>query len=357
MSHPMTDLQHLAVRTSYSPRPIVTLHRASTMTTVVLPLMDGTLTISDTSTDRTTFSASLPMSWAPLSWTDPLVPADTYLTIEYDVGVDDPIRVGLVWLDQVQVRRPEGRVSITASTRSKRVSQAGFAPGDRFYTGTCTAVVQRIVNEALGITVPCTVQSGLPVINVDPTEAWTGDPWNAVEQLMDRIGGEAFFDEYDELILRPTPRFDPVPVFELKTGEDGNIIDYTINFERAANRQAVIFNDPTGSQADIVGIASATGNAAWDGPYGRYRREESRSGKVTQAQANAAAATLLTRTGGALRSVDLTIAPTPFLDAGDCVSVQFANEQTETHWIRTVNFPLTPGNAETLVTASLPWDG
>lgn len=324
---------------------------------VPLELRGGDLVSSADSYDRTTCRLELPITYAPTGWGSLLTPDDARLRVTYGVGVGDPAaELARLWVERVSVTRPEGIVTVEAGTLAARISQAGFPSADRRYSGLTTDVVPRIAHDALGWTPPSRVEgsltSGGPTVTT--AQVFSGDPWQAIESLLDAAGGEAYFDGED-LVMRPQPVTKATADWSFAVGDGGTVTGYESTLERAPNVVRLAVQDPAGTAADVVGTATATGGADPTGPYGYFRTDETRTGRMSQAQANDAARQWLERVGGFARPVTLTCVPHPGVMVGDTVAVTYANGATERCRVITVRFPLTPGDAMTLETKALPW--
>lgn len=351
MAHVLTAAQQAAIASSFSPDPQVWATNLATGETVQLPMIDGTVVLDGGSTERVTLTGTVAGEMAPTAWSSLLIPDDCRLTVMFGLGIDPDVKVATAWLDRVAVRRPEHTVTIEAYSRATRVSQAGFPKGGT-YTGNSAQAAEKVVEAALGKQVTV-VNQGVTGPTVSDQDLFTGDPWEAVEALMDSAGAEAFFDIEDRLVMRPVPRADPPVKWTLATGEGGTIIDYEVSLTRAPNVVRMRFS--ADGQADVYATATATGNAAPTGPYGYYRTDIDRDGKVTQAQANTAATEYLTRAGGLMRTITLTAVPHPGIEVGDAIGITFVNGATEVHRVTRVELPLTMGEPMRVETRSLPW--
>jgi hypothetical protein len=353
MAHTLTPTQVEALASSFNPQPILRV-RHGAGTDVDLPVIDGSLTLDGGSQERVTLTATVPIEFAPDEWSDLLIPDDAVARVYFGLGVGPEVKVGTVWLDECRIRRPEGTVTLTGFSRATRVSQAGFPFGDRRYTGTCVEVAQKIVADALGVSVPVQVIGGLTGPQVSAEEVFNGDPWQAVEDLMDAAGGEAYFNADDVLVMRAVPKADPPASWGLHVGDGGTLTRYEVALTRAPNEVRMEFRNPT-TNLDVVGVATAGGMAAPSGPYGHYRRTETRDGVIGKADADKAAAEFLTRAGGLMRTVSMEGVPHPGIEVGDAVTVTFVNGVTETHRVTRLELPLTPGEPMRVETRSLPW--
>jgi Putative phage tail protein len=352
VARPLTPYQLAALSTAFAPTPTIEARRG-TDEWQTLDVIGGEVSYDGSSTERTTLTASVALDHAPTEWGSLLVPADSQLRVTFALAEGPPIVCATVWLDAVTVTRPDSTVELSAVSRATRVAQAGFPPGDRRYTGTTAAVIEAIVEAALGV--PVTVDNrGVTGPLIPPERAFLDvDPWQAVEDLCDAAGAEAYFDSHDVLVIRPVPTATGTPAWDLAPGDDGTIIRYATSLTRAPNDVSIVFTTDDG--LEIRGTAVATGPAAPSGPYGRVTYEDSRPGTLTQAQADAAALDYLTRAGGIMRTLTLEIPPHPGIEVGDVARVTFVNGSAELHRITSVILPLTPGAPTSLTTKSLPW--
>lgn len=355
----LTPAQVDALTRSFGPEPIVTAQRASGGPVHTLPVIAGEIEWTAASTERTTVRRLVVPAvdtdgtvWLPESWDSPLVPDDVVLTVHYGIGIGPPVTLATVWLDDVTVSRPDGLVECTAYSRATRIRQAGFPAGERRYSGPTVDVIGRIASDALGHTVPV-LDLGVPQLDVLPQTVFDGDPWQAIEDLADAAGAEAFFDDTDRLVYRPQPEIG-TPATTLAVGDAGTITGYRISLTRAPNVVRMEFQHPAGGR-DVVGTAQATGHADPAGRYGPFRVTETRTGAVTPAQALAAARAFLTRAGGMLRAVEIDAAPHPGIQIGDTIGVQLVTGETELHRVIGVRLGLATGDGMTITTRSTPW--
>ena len=354
----LTPAQLEALSHGYAPDAVLTATRGSDPP-VVVPVVGGDVTYSAASTERLDLRVSVPLVdndgtvWAPLGWDDLLVPTDCVLDLSFGMGIGPRVHVAHAWLDSVRARRPDGTLELRATSRATRVSQAGLPAGDRRLSGPTAAVCHALVEQALGESVTL-LDLGIGGPTVYPGTTFSGDPWAHVDELCDAAGGEAYFDLEDRLVLRRTPTGAGPAVATLATGKGGTVLAYDVELTRAPNVLRLEYQDPAGT-ADIVGTASATGAAAPSGPYGVYRGDVSRSGRPTQAQADAAARDYLTRAGGLLRNLSLEVVPNPGLEVGDTVAVVFVNGTQELHRVVEVDLPITPGRPMVVTTRATPW--
>jgi len=359
MAHPLTAEQLDALSSSFAPDPQLWATDLTTFDSVRLPLISGRINLDGASVERTTLDATVAAvdsdgsRYVPEEWGDLLVPDDCVLTAFYGLGAGAPVKVATVYLDSTTVIGPDGTLALVGYSRATRVSQAGYPPGATSYTGNAAQAAVKVVEAALGVTVQV-VNLGVTGPTVIDAEAFTGDPWDAVETLMDAAGAEAYFDVEDRLVLRPVPRAEAPVAWTLATGEGGTITRYEATVERAPNVVRMRFRDPAG-QADVLGTATATGPADPAGAYGPFRLDVDRDGRVTTTQATEAAQEYLLRAGGLMRSLTIEAVPHPGIEVGDSIGVTFPNGATEVHRVTSVALPLTVGDTMQVRTRSVPW--
>lgn len=174
-----------------------------------------------------------------------------------------------------------------------------------------------------------------------------GDPWDAIEQLADSMGYECYFGPDRRPVLRPTPVLAATPVAQLYTGAGGSVTVLESGLSRATN---ILYLYGAPDAAGVVRRGVASDNADPSSPtyaggaYGRVITRESRPVIfATAGQANAAAASLLSRMQGRVRSLDLQAVTDPSIEPGDTVGIRFTGGTVEKHIVGAVEIPLGAG--------------
>jgi hypothetical protein len=327
-----------------------------------LPVAGGSVTADATSKVRRTATITIadPTLW-PANPTDMLSPLGSELLIEYGIvipGMADPEWIPLITGGITKAARtlPTGSqgIPITLADRSARVAEDRFiSPGQ--VGGGSTTVVQAIT---------ALVQHTLPgVVVIDltgstaiaPTLDVDKDRWDAVEQLADAIGAEAFFDQLGRLVVRLQPTLAGPTVWEINTGSRGVLVERSDEATRDLVYNEVV---ATGQRtdgtspvfADVVDTDPSS-PTYWGGPFGKKPRFYSSPLLTTTLQATNAATALLERVRGQQASVSLTAITNPALEPGDVIKVR-TSSTPQAHVIDTVVTSLEVRTAQQITTRS-----
>jgi hypothetical protein len=147
------------------------------------------------------------------------------------------------------------------------------------------------------------------------------------------------------------------PVWLIDTGALGVMLEAEEALDRTGVYNGVLVvgqNNATDSPVSaLVYDAAFDSPTRWGGPFGKVVHIEQSTAVQTVAQAQAAAEALLDKKLGLTRSITLTIAPNPALEAGDIVDVAFMDGRRERHVIDAATLDLGPQGAQALVTRSV----
>jgi len=147
------------------------------------------------------------------------------------------------------------------------------------------------------------------------------------------------------------------PVWLVDTGDTGVMVEAEEALDRTGVYNGVLVQGQN-TAADLPVSALAydsdpTSPTVWGGYFGRVVRVEQSSAVATTTQAQASAESLLDRRLGLTRSITLSIAPNPALEAGDVIDVAFVDGRRERHVIDAVTIELGPEGAQRLTTRSV----
>lgn len=342
--------------------------RAGVLEVDDLPIAAGALSVTASSTVRYLFGCTVSdPSLIPTGDNSLLVPLDTslrvYRGIRYPDGSTEELLLATVWLDEVQITRPDLTLRVVAGSKSLRVTQAGFLKGHHHpKTSRVNTEIPNIIGEALGVTPTLITDDADPWPLVRDKTIYDGaeDPWALVEQLADLGGGECFYDRQDRLYLRRTPTLAATPAVTFKPGFDGTIVKSVSTISRVggANGARVVFPSADPKHRDKVAVVvhdkNGTSASRWDGPMGRMLLVETRPDSMAdQAVADKAAEALLRRRLGLTRSVDpIEISPDPRVEPGDTIGIEFLSGSAERHVVQSVNIPMTIDGTMRITTRS-----
>lgn len=278
--------------------------------------------------------------------------------VRYDDDTTELLPVGVypIQVTSTDLRTWALRAQLT--DRSQRVRDARFEDEYAIAAGTnFGAAIQAIIDSRVpGLTYSLTPTSYTTPALVFP--AWS-DPWAAARKMARDIGMELYFDGAGVVVMRPTPAVKTTADWTIAEGERGALIGGDVTLDRGPAYNKVVATGENASTA-AAGTAPPTGSATdtdptsrgrYDGPFGRKPRGYSSPFITTNAQAAAAAASILADSVGVARSINLTALPNPAIEPGDTVLVHRAPlVDNELHLVDVVNIDLSPSTAMTLST-------
>jgi len=323
---------------------------------VEVPVVDGSVTWQAGSYTRCAARFTVAgLALAPAALDDPLAPVGSRVLIDMGVGLPgghvEHVRVASLWVESVDLRRPDELLDVQAVSRAARVSAAGLpaaaqpAPGQ-----TALQMIRSVVEQAVGAGVTH-VTAGVADAPAPADSSFTGDPWQAVEALSDTLAAETFFDREDRLVTRPVPVL-ATPAAVLDAAASVTATWGVLDRSRFANHVRLVFTGPAG---EIVGEAkddAAGSPTRWGGPAGKALYEETRPGPVTQAEADAAAARMLVRILASFERCGVEMVPDPTLELGDTVMLRHADGRAARYLVSAVTLPLGPGAARVELNAT-----
>lgn len=338
--------------TGFGIRPAVrvTAYRPGSTATLDVPVTSGTVTKDAGTYPRTRVTLDCAdTSLIPITLSDLLQPNGNWLAVDY--GYADPGTEVTAWLrihdgpiTRVLSSRPGSLLTIESADPTILVSGDDQWAPTTYATGTNYAakVAEVIVTARYATTVVNTLTAAQKLLTVPVDWSWTGDPWAAVEYLMDLIGGEAYLDSTRALILRPHPITGTV-AFAFRTGETGTITGYDSEQVRPFNSVQLLYTPTAGGTANL-GLwedLNPSSPTYVNGPMGRYVYTERRIGTVLGGVANLYTAPMYARrVRGRGRTVTLRAVPVPWIEPGDLISVTTVGGPVENMFVQTVSIPL-----------------
>ena len=245
-----------------------------------------------------------------------------------------------------EVDRPAGTMTLTfasdeflvidAAPRAQALT-APFVP-----TTVSTGIASLILAVLAG-----TPFAGPPITDTAPPVSGSttigNDYWRAIEELAD-IGDLDVYDEGDRVFrIAPRPYAASTSTAVLATGPTGTRLTTASSVDRDdwANDVALYYEwrDSGGATQSITGTARAVSPFA-PADVGLRTHTEQRTGPITQAAADAAAAALLRRMLSRAQSIDVTAVAMWWLRPRRTVTVQLPTGGQQRRIIAAVNFDL-----------------
>jgi hypothetical protein len=204
--------------------------------------------------------------------------------------------------------------------------------------GAAVGIVQQVFGSSIAYHTPYQPAGTLGDIT------YTGARNEALTQLEQSYGAETYFDANGDFVFAARPAdTDPV-VWTVDAGEQGVMVDARESLDRTGVYNGVyVKGQAQGDLPPVSALSTFTDPASpvrWGGPFGHVTLLVDSTTVTTVAQAQAAADSLLRLRLKQTRSLELTSAPNPALEAGDTIEVSFPDGRTERHLIDAVTVDL-----------------
>lgn len=236
----------------------------------------------------------------------------------------------------------DGIVTVKGQDRWRRVVNARFLRPVVTSGNTATAI-KTLVEDA-DSRIVCTDLTGSTATH--RRSVWERDRDKAVLDLARSIGAVVVFNADGNAEIRPVPTLTAPIAWKVYGGDGGVLIEARRGATQDQTYNAVVAEGeaPDGAAA-VRAVVTLTGRSTlrYGGPFGSRPRYYRSPLLRTQQQANTAAAALLARVTGVARSVELSAAPHPGLDAGDVIEVEVEPAVYERHLVESFDLPLGPG--------------
>jgi len=314
-------------------------------TVTELPVVEGAVTLDATVETRARVELSVASPVAPRRTDGPLTPygawLDVYRGVRFADGSTEAIRLGRFRIDSVDTDLAAGTVRVAGYDASVAMRDDKFLAPRTVVAGTTfaaaiTALAQETI-PGLAIELPAGASAAIAT-----DMSFELERWQAIRELATAIGCEAYIDGDRKLIVRVPPPTASAPVWAVNAGPGGVLTAVAESLTREAAYNAVV---ATGEALDgdppVRGVAyDTTSPIAWGGPFGHNPRFYSSPLLQTDAQALAAAQSILATGVGTQRAVDFSAVPNPALEPGDPITLTYPDGHTETHIIDTLTIPL-----------------
>lgn len=272
-------------------------------------------------------------------------------------GIEVRVFRGITFLDDTITEIPLGVFVVQTPKIDERSGVITF--------GTCPDRMQRVVNytfenprtSSAGFTYGQQIQqligqavSGLSWIDrsgigdVVPGAVWDSDRAGAVTDLATAVGCQAYFDPSGQAILAPVKSFSTPADWTIAPAS--NLVSAAATIDWTSTYNVVVAQgDSTDGTPPVYGVARDTNTASptyWQGPLGPKTLQYSSPLLTSNTMAGLAAATILAKSTGSQKQIDLTTIANPALDVGDRVDVVLPNTGwLERHLVDTLSIDLT----------------
>lgn len=349
-----TDTPELLTR-PLTHRSTVTL--AGNGTDLTLELTDGRVTFDETRAPRVSAQlvTRVPEEQQTLDRIDPRAAVRVQVAAGYvrPDGLDDVQPLVDLGLRTRTVARPEDTLTLEAAgDEALLIDDAPSNGGTASGSSTLAAILQTVRRIFPSLTMTTTGTPAGAAVNQSPV----GDKWQLVADLSDRLGAQTYDNGLRQWFTQLPPELDDY-CLELAVGIGGTLVTSDTSQSRDDGFYNRVFlayewTDTGGVDRRIVAVRSIT-----SGPYaaavGNVRTyQETRNVPTTQAEADAAATSLVKRTVTRGRSFQVTAPSAYWLRPGHTVKLTLPLGDPELHLVTAVTFDLATGFMD--VTTRLP---
>lgn len=295
----------------------------------------------------------------PTRASDLLAPYGNEIFIErgvaYGNGAVEMVSQGYFRIDTVeQETSPDGPVRISAQDRMQAIIDARLERPLQFTAGTrIDAVVDQLVR-ALYPDVVIEWPDGGGNATLARSAITDDDRYGFLDKLITAAGKIWYFDYRGVLVIKDPP--DPSgSVFEVNSGKGGVLVEMSRTLSRQGVYNTVV---ATGEAGDATPPARAVARddnpnspTYWLGRFGQVPRFFASPFLATNAQAFAAARSILVTSLGLPYNVDFTAVPNPALEPLDPITITYpvtlrsGSTRAEKHVIDRITVPLVPDQA------------
>jgi Domain of unknown function (DUF5047) len=309
---------------------------------ISVPVESGSVTIDRTAQNRRSGSIRIP--WSLQAGFDLGVdvrdlPLGGYASVRrglrYADGSTELMLLGRLRVESVNWGTLEASASLELADRMAQVRDepftAPFSALGKTPAAAAVEIVQQVFGSSIAYHTPFTPAATLGDIT------WTGERNEALSQLEQSYGAETYFDANGDFVFAQRPQdTDPV-VWTVDASELGVMVDARESLDRTGVYNGVLVKGQ--AQSDLPPVSALatfddpTSPIRWGGPFGHVAILADSTTVTTTAEAQAAADALLRLRLKQTRSLELTAAPNPALEAGDTIAVVFPDGRSEQHLV------------------------
>lgn len=173
---------------------------------------------------------------------------------------------------------------------------------------------------------------------------YSGARVDALSELEQSYGAETYFDADGAFVFAEKPGDDEPVVWTVDAGERGVMVNAGENLDRTGIYNGVLVKGQAAADEPPISALATFDDPdspiRWGGPFGKVALLADSTSVTTEEQAAATARSLLRLRLKQTRSLELTAAPNPALEAGDTILVAFPDGRDELHLIDAVTINL-----------------
>lgn len=329
-----------------------TFQTGTTPTGTRIPILAGDVNLDATASIRST--ADLTTDGTSVAWPrradDLLAPYGNELYIERGVKYSDDLveYVGLGYHrieEPDQDQAPDGPIRISARDRMAGIIDALLTEPRQY--GTTASLAFIVTDLVTGVYPDATIEwdddTGDDILT--RSVIVESDRYRFLDDLVKAQGKIWYWDHRGVLVIK-TPPSPASPVYDVDSGPGGVLLQLSRWLSRTGVYNAVVASGEGADTGYVArGIAyddNPDSPTYFSGRFGPVPRFFSSPMLLSDAQARAAAESLLRETLGLPYTLDLALSPNPALEPGDPIRVRGpGRDGVETHVIESLTIPLT----------------
>jgi hypothetical protein len=328
---------------------------------VNVPVQGGQITIDRTAQSRRRGTVQIPWSLAAgadLGVDLRTLPLGGYALVRrglrYANGQTELMLLGRLRVESVTWGTEDESASLELADRMAQVRDEPFtspyAAGGKRAAQAAVEIVQGVFGATIGYSTP----QDPPTVLSDVF--YSGARSEALTELEQSASAESYFDANGDFVFAAKPGDSEPVVWEVDAGETGVMISAGENLDRTGIYNGVLVQgQDQATNVPFSALATYDNPASpirWGGPFGKVALVADSTAVQDTAQALAMAQSLLRLRLKQTRSLELSAAPNPALEAGDTIRVRFPDGRTETHLIDATTIALTT-DAQAITTRTL----
>lgn len=330
-----------------------TFQTGTTPTGVVVPVVDGVVTLDGKADVRSTADITLMTSW-PVLTSDPLAPYGNEVYIERGVKYSDDLveYVGFGYFriqttEQAPATPVTSPIRVTAVDRMQPIIEGRLLQPKQFLSGTTFGTIVNTLITDIYPSATIEWDDNTDISTLTRSIIVEEDRYGFLNEAITSRGKIWYWDHRGILVIKDVPPTDVV-VFTVTHGKNGNLINMDRSLTRDFTYNAVVAIGEAGdSAAPARGVAvddDAASPTYFFGPFGKVPQFFSSSFLENNSQCEIAAESILARERGIVYQVSFTSIVNPAQEPYDVIKLKYShNEAERIHIADVLTIPLVVG--------------
>jgi Domain of unknown function (DUF5047) len=312
---------------------------------IEVPVQGGQVRIDRTAQNRRAGSVQIPWSLragADLGVDVRELPLGGYALLDrgvrYANGAVELIPQGRLRVESVNWGTLEASASLELADRMGQVRDepftAPYVAGGQTAAQAAVGIVQGVFGSSIDYHTP------YAPTDVIADAFYSGSRADALSALEQSVSAETYFDVGGDFVFDRRPPADAPVVWTIDAGATGTMVDARESLDRTGVYNGVLVQGQAAADAPPISALATFDDPSspirWGGPFGKVALLTQSTTVQTVEQAAATAQDLLRLRLMQTRSLEVTNAPNPALEAGDTVRIVFPDGRDEHHLLDAV---------------------